>query len=194
LGPETNAPDLPRYSLDVQALELGAETKAVGLELLETQSREPLRGSEAAQIWAAAFPALAAKEMLLLDFFSHIERVREFCNTLAIAYRDATPRCLVVPQPSTEQLGQLFARFEAETFGMRAGPVAENADPALENELSLRGLDAYQTAYTRYTFCAVVEPEDAWVTILGEGLQPGEVIRRVRPALQPFDVYIAQPQ
>ncbi|MGA2302110.1 MAG: hypothetical protein ABSG77_15620 [Candidatus Acidiferrum sp.] len=194
MGPETNAPDLPPYSLGVQALELGADTRAVGLELLETQSREPLRGSAAAPIWAAAFSALAAKEMLLLDFFSHVERAREFCNTHAIAYREAAPRCLVVPCLSTEQLRQLFARFEAETFGMRAGPAAQNADAALENKLSLRGLDAYQTAYTRYTFCAVVEPEDAWVTLLSEGLWPSEVIRRVRPALQPFDVYIARPQ
>ena len=194
MRPETNAPSLPRYSLDVQALELGANTKAAGLELLETESREPLRGSEAAQIWAAAFPALAAKEMFLLDFFSHIARVREFCNTHAIAYREAAPRCLVIPQPATEQLRQLFARFEAETFGMRAGAAAQNADPALENELSLRGLDAYQTAYPRYTFCALVEPEDAWVTLLSESLWPSEVIRRVRPALQPFDVYIARPQ
>ena len=194
MRPETNAPSLPRYSLDVQALELGANTKAAGLELLETESREPLRGSEAAQIWAAAFPALAAKEMFLLDFFSHIARVREFCNTHAIAYREAAPRCLVIPQPATEQLRQLFARFEAETFGMRAGAAAQNADPALENELSLRGLEAYQTAYPRYTFCALVEPEDAWVTLLSESLWPSEVIRRVRPALQPFDVYIARPQ
>jgi len=194
LEADTNAPDLPPYSLDVQALELGANIKAVGLELLETESREPLRGSAAAQIWAATFPALAAQEMLLLDFFSHVERVREFCNTHAIAYREAAPRCLVVPSLSTEQLRQLFARFEAETFGMRAGPAAQNADPALENELSLRGLDAYQTTYTRYTFCAVVEPEDAWVTLLSENLWPSEVIRRVRPALQPFDVYIARPQ
>jgi hypothetical protein len=194
LAPETNAPDLPPYSLDVQALELGANTKAIGLELLETESREPLRGNEAAQIWAAAFPALAAKEMFLLDFFSHIERVREFCVTHTIPYREAAPRCLVISQPSTEQLRQLFARFEAETFGMRAGSAAQNADPVLENELSLRGLDAYQTAYPRYSFCAVVEPEDAWVTVLSETLWASEVIRRVRPALQPFDVYIARPQ
>jgi hypothetical protein len=194
LGPETNAPGLPPYSLDVQALELGANTKAIGLELLETESREPLRGAEAAQIWAAAFPALAAGEMFLLDFFSHIERVREFCNAHGIAYREAAPRCLVISQPSTEQLRQLFARFEAETYGMRAGLAAQDADPVLENELSLRGLDAYQTAYLRYAFCAVVEPEDAWVTLLSETLWPSEVIRRVRPALQPFDVHIARPQ
>jgi len=194
LGLETDAPDLPPYSLDVQALELGADTKAVGLELLETESREPLRGSEAAQIWAAAFPALATEEMFLVDFFSHVERVREFCDTHAIAYREAAPRCLVVPRPSTEQLRQLFARFEGETFGMRAGSAARDADPALENELSLRGLDAYQTAYGRYTFCAVIEPVDAWVTLLSESLWPSEVIRRVRSALRPFDVYIARPQ
>jgi len=189
-----NVPELPPYSLDVQALELGSSTKAIGLELLETESREPLRGNEAAQIWAAAFPALAAKEVFLLDFFSHIERVREFCNMHAILYREAAPRCLVISQPTSEQLRHLLARFEAETFGMRAGPAAQDADPALENELSLRGLEAYQTAYPRYAFCAVVEPEDAWVTVLSETLWPSEVIRRVRPALQPFDVYIARPQ
>jgi hypothetical protein len=194
LAAETNAPDLPPYSLDVQALELGGNTKALGLELVETESREPLRGSEGAQIWAAAFPALAAKEPLVVDFFSHVERSREFCNAHAIVYREAAPRCLVVAQPSTEQLRQLFMRFAAETFGMRAGIAAQNADPPLENDLSLRGLDAYQTAYARYTFCAVIEPEDAWVTLLSESLWPSEVIRRVRPALQPFHVYIARPQ
>jgi hypothetical protein len=194
LEPETNAPELPPYSLDVQALELGSSTKAIGLELLETESREPLRGNEAANIWAAAFPALAAKEVFLLDFFSHIERVREFCNMHAIPYREAAPRCLVISQPSIEQLRHLLARFQAETFGLRAGPAAQDADAALENELSLRGLEAYQAAYTRYAFCAVVEPEDAWVTVLSETLWPSEVIRRVRPALQPFDVYIARPQ
>jgi hypothetical protein len=43
LLPENNLPDLPPYSLDVQALDLGSDTKAVGLELIETESREPLR-------------------------------------------------------------------------------------------------------------------------------------------------------
>src|SRR5262249_24690203 len=59
LSPEENLPDLPPYSLDVQAMDLGADTKAVGLELIETESREPVRGEEAAAIWARAFPALA---------------------------------------------------------------------------------------------------------------------------------------
>ena len=186
--------DLPPYSLDVQAMELGADTKAVGLELIETESREPLRGGEAAAIWAAALGALPGSEPWVLDFFSHLDRVREFCKSHDIEYREAASRCLVVPQPVHEVFRQLLSRFEGETFGLRAGAAGQSADAELENELSHRGLDAYQAAYPRYTFCAVCDLSDAWVTLLSESLWPSEVIRRVRPALQPFDVYIARPQ
>jgi hypothetical protein len=186
--------DLPPYSLDVQAIELGADTKAVGLELIETESREPLRGSEAAAIWAAGLRVLPGSEPWVLDFFSHLERVREFCKSHNIEYREPASRCLVVPQPTQETFRQLLSRFEAETFGLRAGGAARSGDAELENDLSHRGLDAYQAAYPRYTFCAVCDLSDAWVTLLSESLWPSEVIRRVRPALQPFDVYIARPQ
>src|SRR5260370_29678208 len=70
---------------------------------------------------------------------------------------------------------------------------AQSADASLEGDLSKRGLDAYQPAYAGYTFCAICEPEDGWVTLLSESLWPSEVIRRVRPAVQPFDIYIARP-
>ena len=191
---EMIAPDLPSYSLDVQSMELGDDTKAVGLELLETESREPLRGIVAAQIWGAAFPALAAKEYLVVDFFSHLERVREFCKLHELVFRETASRCLVLTQPSQEQVRALFERFEKETFGIRVGTLAEQEDAVLENELSHRGLDAYQPAYPRYTFCAVCEPQDGWVTLLSEKLWPSEIIRRVRRALQPYDVYLARPQ
>lgn len=193
-GPGSEALELPRLSLDVQALDLGADTKAVGLELQETESREPVRGKEAAEIWAAVLPALAASDSFAVDFFSHIERVREFCKTRGIAFREAAERCLVLPQPSAQHLRQLLERFEGETFGLRAGEAVREADSVLERELSRRGLDAYQAAYPRYTFCAVCEPEDGWVTLLSESLWASEVIRRVRPAAQPFDIYIARPQ
>ena len=192
-GPGSEALELPRLSLDVQALDLGADTKAVGLELLETESREPVRGNAAAEIWAAIFPALAANDLFTLDFFSHVDRVRDFCKSRGIAFREATERCLVVPQPSSEHLRQLFERFEAETFGLRAGEAARTPDASLEGELSRRGLEAYQEAYPRYTFCAVCEQEDGWVTLLSENLWASEVIRRVRPAAQSFDIYIARP-
>ena len=191
---ENSALDLPPFSLDVQAMELGADTKAVGLELIETESREPFRGSEAAAMWAAALAALPAQEPFVLDFFSHLERIRDFCAAHQIPYREAASRCFVIPQPSPELFRQLLVRFESETFGLRAGPAAQNEDPALEKELSHRGLDAYQAAYPRYTFCAICELSDGWVTLLSESLWPSEIIRRVRPALQPFDVYIARPQ
>ena len=190
-----NIPDLPPYSLDVQAMDLGADTKAVGLELIGTESREPVRGPEAAQIWSEVYPALAASDPFVLDFFSHLERVREFCKGHKIDFREAASRCLVIPQPSPEQLQELIARFEGETFGLRVTPApASLDDAALEAELSRRGVDAYQPAYSRYTFCAICEPSDGWLTVLSETLWPSEIIRRVRPGLQPFDVYIARPQ
>jgi hypothetical protein len=189
----SGALDLPPFSLDVETLDLGAEIKAVGLELLGTESREPVKGKEAAAIWAATFPALAANEAFVIDFFSHVDRVRDFCKMYEIHFREAAERCIVLRQPTETQLEQIFERFEGETFGVRAGAAIEEPDAALEKALSHRGLDAYQTAYERYTFCAVCEPEDGWVTLLSKTLWPTEVIRRVRPAVQRFDVYIARP-
>jgi len=191
---ETRPPELPLYSLDVQAMDLGGATKAVGLELVETDSREPLRGSEAALIWSAVLLAIAGKEPFGVDFFSHLERVRTFCQAHAIAFREAAARCLVISQPPQELLGQLFARFEGETFGVRSGAAAETQDAAVEDELSRTGLDAYQAAYSRYTFCAICEPSDGWLTLLSETLWPSEIIRRVRPVLEEFDVYVSRPQ
>ena len=192
-APGSGALELPPFSLDVQALDLGGDVKAVGLELVETENREPVRGKDAAEIWSAVFPALVGNETYVVDFFSHIERVREFCKIREIALRDAAERCVVLPQPNQEQLRQIFERFEGETFGLRAGRAAQSADAALEGDLSKRGLDAYQLAYGQYNFCAICEPEDGWVTLLSASLWPSEIIRRVRPAVQPFDIHIARP-
>jgi hypothetical protein len=185
--------DLPAFSLDVQALDLGTDVKAVGLELLETESREPVRGKEAAEFWGAAFPLLANDEPYVLDFFSHLERVREFCANHKIEFREAGSRSLAVSQPSPEQLQQLFDRFAGETFGLRVGERTKEDDAALAGELSGRGVDGYQAAYQRYSFCAVCELDDGWVTLLSEKLWPSEVVRRLRPAAQSFDVHIARP-
>jgi hypothetical protein len=185
--------ELPPFSLDVQVLDLGNDVKAVGLELVETENREPVRGKEAAEIWSEIFPALAGNEPYALDFFSHLDRVREFCKMRRFEWRDAAERCVVIPGPSAQELRQIFERFERETFGFRAGSATQTADAALEGDLSKRGLDAYQGAYSRYAFCAICEPEDGWVTLLSESLWPSEIIRRLRPAVQRFDVHIARP-
>ena len=185
--------DLPPFSLDVETMDLGPGVKAIGMELLETESREPVRGADAIAIWSEVFPALVNQEPFVLDFFSHLDRVRDFCNGRNIGFREAAGRCIVVPQPSKEQLRDLLERFEGETFGLRTGAATKAPDQQLEGDLSKRGLDAYQAAYTRYTFCVVCELEDAWLTILSETLWPSEAVRRVRPAVQPFDVHIARP-
>ena len=184
---------LPAFSLDVQALDLGADIKAVGLELLETESREPVRGKQAAEFWAATLPLLANGEPVVLDFFSHLERVREFCASHKIDFREAGSRSLVISQPSQEQLQQLSERFAAETFALRSGERTREEDAELADGLSGRGVDAYQTAYKRYSFCAICEIDDGWVTLLSETLWPSEVVRRLRPAAQSFDVHIARP-
>jgi hypothetical protein len=193
-GAPPDALELPPFSLDVEALDLGAGVKAVGLELVETENREPVRGKQAAEIWSAIFPALAHEEFYVVDFFSHIDRVEEFCKARKIDCREAGGRCVVLPQPRQGQLFQLFERFEGETFGIRAGAASETPDTALEGDLSKRGVDAYQFAYERYVFCAVCEPEDGWVTLLSATLWASEVIRRIRPAVLPFDIYLARPQ
>lgn len=185
--------ELPPISLDVEAQDLGNGVRAVGLELIETNNREPVRGRQAAEIWAATFPALAGEESLVVDFFSHLDRVREFCASRNVKFREAAGRCLVVPKPLQPQLLQLFERFEGETFGVRAGPAAENPDAALEGDLSKRGVDAYEPAYERYAFCAVCDLQDGWVTLLSATLWASEVVRRLRPALEPFDIYLARP-
>ena len=185
--------DLPPFSLDVETLDLGPGVKAIGVELIETESREPVRGKDAIGIWSGVLPALIAQEPFAVDFFSHLDRVRAFCAGRKIDFREAAGRCIVVPQPGEEQLSDLLERFEGETFGVRAGKASQTEDASLEGNLSKRGLDAYQAAYPRYTFCVVCELEDGWLTILSETLWPSEVIRRVRPAVQPFDVHIARP-
>src|SRR5947208_2928101 len=171
-APGSGALALPPFSLDVQALDLGGDVKAVGLELVETENREPVHGKDAAEIWSAVFPALAGSEPYVVDFFSHIDRAREFCKLHEIALREAAERCVVLPQPNQEQLRQIFERFEGETFGIRAGAATRSADAALEGNLSKRGLDGYQSVYARYTFCGICEPEDGWRTLLRDALCP----------------------
>src|SRR2546430_10422561 len=90
----SGALELPPYSLDVQAMDLGNDVKAVGLELVETENREPVRGKEGAEIWSEILPALAGQDAFVVDFFSHLDRVREFCKTRGIAWRGAAGRLL----------------------------------------------------------------------------------------------------
>src|ERR1700756_2270975 len=126
--------DLPAFSLDVEALDLGADAKAVSLEILETESREPVRGKQATDFWSAVFLLLCAGEPFVVDFFSHLDRVRDFCAAKNISFREAGPRCIIVPHPAQDQLRQLFERFETETFGFRAGNRVNADDAGLTNE------------------------------------------------------------
>lgn len=173
------------YLLDIEPLDLGADVRAVGLELVEAdENREPVRGTDAARVWARVLSAAAGKELWALDFFSHLDRVRGFCESHKIPFREASQRSIVIPAPEIPVVESLFDRFLHETFGARAGGPVLSGDAALEGELARRGVDAYHAAFPNYFFCAVCSFEDGSLVLLSEKLWASEVIRRVRPALR----------
>jgi len=180
--------------LDIERLELGADLKAVGLDLVEDdRDREPARGEDAVRIWTRVLKATPGSESWVLDFFSHIERVRDFCDNHKIAYRVATPRSIVIPAPGDAALEDLIDRFQSETFGVRAGAQTSSADSELEGDLAKRGVDAYHPAFPKYFFCAICDFENGSLVILSQKLWASEVIRRVRPALQGLEVEVRLP-
>lgn len=185
------------YILDIAPLDLGADVKAVGLDLVEDdENREPARGEDAARIWSRVLQATAGQEPWVLDFFSHIDRVRDFCDRHQIAYRETTSRSIVVPAPEPSALETLLARFQAETFGARAGgPIsaAAGSDPELERDLARRGVDAYHATFPKYFFCGICGFEDGSLILLSQKLWASEVIRRVRPAVRGLDVEVRLP-
>jgi hypothetical protein len=150
-------------------------------------------GPEAACIWAAILPALAAGEPWLIDFFAHLGRVREFCRLRDIPFRETERNVLLIEQPQSGQLEALIERFAGETFGVRAGAPVTVGDEIVEAGLVLRGVDAYQEAYPRYSFCAVCDFENGFLTVLSESLWATEVIRRTQPALDGLRVEVTRP-
>ena len=182
------------YLLDIEPMDLGPDVRAVALELVEDdENREPVRGEDAARIWSRVLWATSGKDLWALDFFSHLDRLRDYCRQHDVAFREAAQRCIVIPSPELPQLEALFDRFQNETFGARAGELLETGDPALENDLAKRGVDAYHQAYPHYFFCAVCSFDDGSLVLLSEKLWASEVIRRVRPVLEGFEVEVRLP-
>jgi hypothetical protein len=185
------------YVLDIEALDLGADVRSVGLDLVEAdENREPVRGPAAARIWSRVLQATAGQEPWALDFFSHLDRVREYCDSHGVAYRQANQRSMVIPAPQPAALEALLGRFERETFGARAGaPLAPGAEPdaALEAELARRGVDAYHGTFANYYFCGVCAFEDGSLVVLSDKLWASEIIRRVRPVVKDLSVEVQLP-
>jgi hypothetical protein len=179
------------YLLEIEPLNLGDDVRAMGLELTEAdENREPIRGTAAASIWSRVLRATAATEIWSLDFFSHLDRIRDYCNRHEISFRDASKHSVVIPDPDAAKLESLIDRFQNETFGVRAGERLVEGDPQLEGELARRGVDAYHTAFQNYFFCAVCSFDDGSLVLLSQKLWASEVIRRIRPALDGLEVEI----
>jgi len=184
-----------QYVLEVEPLDLGADIKAVGLDLVEIESREPARGSDAARLWAASLGALAGAEPWALDFFSHLDRVRDYCRLRGMAFEEkASGHSLVIPAPPGDALVGLVERFAGETFGARAGALITTGDSVVEGELAHHGVDAYHAAFRNYLFCAVCDFENGFLTLLTEKLWTSEVLRRIKPATATLPVEVGRPQ
>ena len=184
-----------QYVLEVEPLDLGADVKAVGLDLVEIESREPAHGMDAARLWAATLGALPGTEPWALDFFSHLDRVREYCRRNAVPFEEkASGHSLVIPAPSGDVLVGIVERFAEETFGARAGALLAAGDPVVEDDLAERGVDAYHAAFRNYLFCAVCDFENGFLTLLTEKLWTSEVLRRIKPATAALPVEVARPQ
>lgn len=178
-------------TLEVGTMELGEEVRAVGLEL-RSGEEEPASGEEAAGIWARVLLALAGEEPWAIEFFSHLNRVREFCGRHGIEAREKPGHAMVIAEPEREQLEALIARFAGETFGARAGQKLEDGDAELERELVHRGLDAYHHAFGRYLFCAVCELGEGSLVVLSENMGAGEILARTKAALEGLEVEVFQ--
>ena len=182
------------YLLDVEPLDLGEDVRAVGLELTEAdENREPARGPEAARVWSRILPATAGSEIWAFDFFSHLERVRDYCQRHNISFREASQHSIVVSAPGPSELEFFLDRFQNETFGARAGGSVATGDADLEGDLARKGVDAYHKVFPNYFFCAVCNFEDGSLVLLSKKLWASEVIRRVRPVLEGLDVEIRLP-
>jgi hypothetical protein len=196
----------PSLRLLIEPLNLGPDVRAISLDLAEEGADEPATGPDSLAIWIAAVLALVADEEWTLDFVSHLDRVRDFCRTNSILWREAGARCVTIARPNAEQLEILFARFESETFGFRTrkrqtegtAPTADASkyleDAELESELSKRGMDGYHGAFTRYTLCAICDFENGSIVLLTEKLSSGEVLRRLRPVVTELGAKIERPE
>lgn len=181
------------YRLEIEALDLGADVRAVGLELIDPETREPAVGHDAAVIWAALVPALAAGQPWAIDFFAHVERVRDFCHRNALPFREPNAHAIVIAQPERPQLELLLERFAGETFGIRAGDRLLEGDAKLEGGLAERGVDAYHSDFPEYLFCCVCDFEGGFLTVLSNQLWASEVIRRAKGALEDLQVEVTRP-
>src|ERR1700722_7049093 len=173
------------YLLDIEPLNLGSDVKSIGLDLVEAdENREPVRGPDSARIWSRVLQATAGQDAWVLDFYSHADRVGDYCERHQLGFREANSRTIVVPVPKPDELELLIGRFLNETFGVRAGGAKSSsdagcADTALEGNLARQGADAYQDAFKAYQFCGICGFEDGSLVLLTEKLWASEVIRRV---------------
>ena len=181
------------YRLEVAAFDLGQDVKAVGLELIDPETRDPVGGSEAARIWAAVLLSLAGETPWALDFFAHLERVEEFCKSRGIAFRQPNEHVLILLKQLAEPLGTLFERFAGETFGIRAGETVDAGDDDVEGKPGTQGRGRLSHDICELFILRGVRLRERLSNRIKRTIRASEVIRRLRTGLLGMRVEIARP-
>lgn len=180
------------FILEVEPLDLGPNVRAINLELVESdEDRMPVVGKAAAETWSRVLLALAGTEPWGFDFFSQLDRVREFCQSHNLKFLQPAERFLVVPAPEPADLESLLSQFEI--FGVRAGKRMADGDPGLEHSLSLHGMDAYHDNFGNYLFCAIADLENGSLVVLSNTLWANQIIRLVKAILDSANVEVRLP-
>ena len=183
------------YLLEIEPLDLGADVRAVGLELVEAdENREPVRGTTPRASGAAfCVPSPATSHGRSISSAISIAcAIIATVTKLPFAKR-ASAR-IVVPAPEAAALEALLDRFQKETFGARAGRLLVDAgDPALEGELRAAAWTLITRLFATIFSAPFAHFEDGSLVLLSEKLWASEVIRRVRPVLDDLKVEVRLP-
>jgi len=132
----------------VETLDLGPGVKAIGMELIETESREPVRGKDAIAIWAGVFPALVAQSVVSISSATSSASVISAPVTNRFREAGAAASSCRNQATSSPRIDRAVRRRNLRIAHRQAVLIA---DTQLESA-SPTGLDAYQAAYTAILF------------------------------------------
>jgi len=156
--PVRRARSLPPFSLDVQALDLGDGVKAVGLELGKPKIANRCAAKESREIWSAVFLPWWRRTVPGGFFQPH----RSLAGVLQSAWnctaRSGGRRCVCCHS----RVRSCCAKFSNAS---KEKPLASGLAGRRRSRYALEATypsaaGCYQSAYARYTLCAICEPED----------------------------------
>ena len=193
-GAPPGALELPPFSLDVEALDLGPGVKAVGLELVETENREPFVARRQRRFGRRSSLPWRMKNITSWIFSATSIALRSFARRGRSSIAKQACAAWFCRSRGRVNCSSFSSASKAKPLEFAREPLRKLPMPRWKATFPSAASTPTKPPMSATLFCAVCEPEDGWVTLLSATLWASEVIRRVRPAVLPFDIYIARPQ